>query len=117
MGVMRAERALATEQREDCDARLQTDAVCALAWLTTAARALRGRVDMAHCAVARGRPGRAHRVLPLAEADVRERADKRKAAERPRTGRPLQRGGDREQHSESRRMLIEEYQSGRLQDR
>ena len=77
------------------DARLQTDAACVLAWLTIAVRALRGHVDMAHYAVARGRPGRVHRVSPPADDDARERADMRRAAERLRTGRLLQRGADR----------------------
>ena len=117
IGFPRLSEAPATEQRQDRNARLQTDAKCVVDWLSTVARALRERRCMSHYAVARERSGHEHRVSPLTEQQAKDTAEMRMAAQRLRMGRSLHRVEDRRQLSAQQWHLLREYEQGTLQAR
>ena len=105
-----------TEQHEDRNARLETDATCVLAWLSTVAQALREQVDTSVSADVRDRPGHAHGALLLTEQEAERMVDMRRAVQRLRTGRWLHRAAGRWQFSEQQLDLLQEYKHGRLQE-
>ena len=105
-----------TEQHEDRNARLETDATCVVAWLSTVARALREQVDMSVSTGARDRPGHAHGALLLTEQEGERTVDMRRAAQRLLTGRWLHRAAGRCEFPAQQLHLLQEYKRGRLQE-
>ena len=117
IGFPRLSEAPATEQRQDRNARLQTDAKCVVDWLSTVARALRERRCMSHYAVARARSGHEHGVSPLTEEQAKDTAEMKMATQRLRKGCKLQGVAGRRQLSAQEQQLLWEYQQGTLQAR